>query len=104
MDDEGKRLIAQVQSELLALTIIVNEALSITLSHETDPHQSASLARREVTKILDDTEKKALEAEGDATRKEFRKWFFGLARISLKGHLDSIEKRVSTLTRNQPIH
>ena len=104
MSEDIKRLIVSLQFEIQALALITNEALSVALSKEADPDSAVSLARNDLTRILDESERKAIDAEIGKDRKEFRKWFFAQVRESVAGKLDAIEKRVSRLTQTRRLH
>jgi len=100
MDDEDKKEITRICAEMQAMRLVVNEALAVALSHEADPDKSASHARLDLTKVLDETERRAKEGPNA----EYRLWFCGLVRNSLDALLDAIEKRVSQLKLGRTAH
>lgn len=99
MDDEAKKEFADFYVEMVALRLIVNEALSVALSHEANPDSAVSLARQDLEQISDEAAKK-LSAGKSA---EFATWFVGRVRASVSAQLDSIEKRVSKLRTDRTI-
>jgi rRNA maturation protein Rpf1 len=100
MDDDVKRAFAEVLAELHALRLIVNEALSVALCHESNPDNAVILARQDIYEIIEKAEKEAIVGP----YAEFRKWQMEKVRSVVAAQLDSIEKRVSRLKRDRAIH
>jgi hypothetical protein len=100
MDEDLERKFADLFAELHALRLLVNEALSIALSHESNPDHAAVLARQDIDQIIERAETEAIAGPNA----EFRKWQIEKVRSLVKTQLDAIEKRVSRLKRDRAIH
>jgi hypothetical protein len=100
MDDDVKKELANLFAELTALRLLVNEALSIALSHERYPDTAVSLARKDLSDIIERVAKTAIS---DRNAPEYQVWFVDRVRASVMAQLDSIEKRVSQLQKNRTV-
>jgi hypothetical protein len=100
MDKEIEDGIAHLLSEMQAMRLIVNEALAVALSHESNPDNAIVYARQDIENIIQAGERKAKD---DGTY-ESRQTDFARIRASLKNQLDAIEKRLSLLLRHRVRH
>ncbi len=100
-DNEVRSLLIQCKPEIQAVSVLVNEALSMVLSLDDNPDQSFSIARKDVEEMAARAER---VAAGDKGLTDTQQWFFQLVQASLKRKLDAIEKGVSTLMKDRPTH
>jgi cell division septum initiation protein DivIVA len=101
MDEDVKEQLAKLLVEMQALRLIVNEALSVALSYDSDPHDAVVRARRHVEETIERTEKMATAA---GLNVESQKWIGDKVRASVNGQLDAVEKRASQLPRDRATH
>ncbi len=101
-DEQSLRgLLIQCQAEIQAVSLLVNEALSLVLSLEADPHNATAMVRRDVEEMAG---KAQAMAENKKRLTETQQWFFKLVHDSLARKLDALEKRVSSLDPERTTH
>jgi ATP-dependent Clp protease ATP-binding subunit ClpA len=102
MDDDVKQKLTTLYADIMAVRLVVNEALAVALSHETNPDMAVSLARKAVEDIIDSTVEKAV-ATTTESNSESRRSLFEKVRASVNAQLDAIEKRVSRLRNDRTV-
>ena len=100
-DNDVRNMLIQCQAEIQAVSLLVNEALSMVLSLDANPDKASTLARKDVEEMAAKAEKIAAGKEGLT---ETQQWFFQLVHASLRRKLDAVEKRVSTLSKDRTTH
>jgi len=82
VDDATKQEFVNLFAEIVALRTLVNEALSIALSHERNPDIAVSLARKDLSDIVERVASMPNPSSGQ-TNDAFQQWFVGKVRASI---------------------
>jgi hypothetical protein len=104
MDEQTRRELALIRADLQAVRLVLNEALAIALSRNTDCDRTIAEARRSVKRLIDETEASVSAVNTDKPALQFNRWFMSLVQKSTTSLFDDIELRVCYSNDDRPVH